>query len=325
MKASTVKTWVSSGVGLAFGLLLGLPLLAHSECPPPPTPPDAQQATATMRSGADHGFMWKISKEGHSSYLYGTLHAARKEWMFPGRRVAAALLASDVLAVELDMLDPAVVRELQSRSASDASDALPSALDQRLRRMSASECLPESVNQMAPELRIATLSMVAGRRDGIEPAYAIDLALTQIARAAQKKIVSLESPQQQMEALRAGKPEEKIAMLEREMSELEQGKTRAMLGKIAKAWSESNVSELERYPQWCECLQSESDRRIMQRMLDGRNPAMAEKIERLHQQGKRVFVAVGSLHMFGDIGLPALLARRGFQVERIELQPPENH
>jgi len=40
----------------------------------------------------------------------------------------------------------------------------------------------------------------------------------------------------------------------------------------------------------------------------------------LHAQGKALFVAVGSLHMVGPLGLPVLLRARGFEVERVTLE-----
>jgi uncharacterized protein YbaP (TraB family) len=63
----------------------------------------------------------------------------------------------------------------------------------------------------------------------------------------------------------------------------------------------------------------------MKRVLDDRNPGLAASIDALHLGGKRVFAAVGSLHMIGPRGLPALLARRGYRVEPIvpSNKPPE--
>jgi uncharacterized protein YbaP (TraB family) len=53
--------------------------------------------------------------------------------------------------------------------------------------------------------------------------------------------------------------------------------------------------------------------------LDDRNPVMADRLDRLHSSGKRVFAAVGSLHMIGSIGLPEQMQmqRRGYRVERV--------
>ncbi len=42
----------------------------------------------------------------------------------------------------------------------------------------------------------------------------------------------------------------------------------------------------------------------MKRLLDERNPALAERIDALHAGRQAVFAAVGSLHMVGPNGLP---------------------
>src|SRR4029079_1658260 len=94
-----------------------LPLAgAHAAAPAAAScPPAAQQLTtetlnAGIRDAKDHGFLWRITKGGRSSYLYGTIHAARAEWMFPGPVTLDALRNSDTLALELDVLDPDVHR-----------------------------------------------------------------------------------------------------------------------------------------------------------------------------------------------------------------------
>jgi uncharacterized protein YbaP (TraB family) len=46
---------------------------------------------------------------------------------------------------------------------------------------------------------------------------------------------------------------------------------------------------------------------------------MVDKIVKWHAEGKRLFVAVGTLHMVGRVGLPELLKARGFKVERVSL------
>jgi uncharacterized protein YbaP (TraB family) len=59
-----------------------------------------------------------------------------------------------------------------------------------------------------------------------------------------------------------------------------------------------------------------NEREAYARLVDGRNPGMVDAIERLHAD-LSVFVAVGSLHMVGPQGLPALLKARGFVVTRV--------
>ena len=59
----------------------------------------------------------------------------------------------------------------------------------------------------------------------------------------------------------------------------------------------------------------------MARLLDARNPALAEGIDALHASGRRVFAAVGALHFIGPLGLTALLGQRGYRVERVAYRP----
>jgi uncharacterized protein YbaP (TraB family) len=68
-------------------------------------------------------------------------------------------------------------------------------------------------------------------------------------------------------------------------------------------------------------MKTDKDRDMMKRMLDERNPGMAQSIDAIHASGKAVFAAVGSLHMVGKVGLPALLAARGYTVERVPFKP----
>jgi uncharacterized protein YbaP (TraB family) len=65
-------------------------------------------------------------------------------------------------------------------------------------------------------------------------------------------------------------------------------------------------------------VHSDADRAFIKRLNDDRNPGLANRIDALHGEGRRVFAAVGALHMTGAMGLPRLLAQRGFRVERVD-------
>ncbi|CAN5716850.1 hypothetical protein BH11PSE7_BH11PSE7_03260 [soil metagenome] len=62
---------------------------------------------------------------------------------------------------------------------------------------------------------------------------------------------------------------------------------------------------------------TDADRARLQRMLGDRNPGLAQRIDELHASGSRLFAAVGALHMKGATALPALLAARGYEVQRL--------
>ena len=49
-----------------------------------------EQVEAGMKAAEDHGFLWRVSRDGRVSYLYGTIHLARLAWVFPGPTVVEA-------------------------------------------------------------------------------------------------------------------------------------------------------------------------------------------------------------------------------------------
>lgn len=314
---------------LAAPLLAAAPLLlGHAfataadeaaTCPPAAAPLTSELIAAGMRDAKDHGFLWRISKDGRASYLYGTIHAARLDWMFPGPTIVDAMRASDTVAFELDVLDPEIQRRLAASIGSRRGDALPAALARRLEQRRAAECVDAAVfGKFSPEFQVASLTVLAGRRDGFDPAYAIDLVLAGLARNLAKPVISLETPEAQMQALQMPTPADTLAFVRDSLDELDAGRARPLLARIAKVWVDGDYAELSRYDKWCDCMRTEPERAAMKRLLDDRNPALAAGIDELHASGKQVFAAVGSLHMIGPTGLPALMKKRGYQVEQGE-------
>jgi uncharacterized protein YbaP (TraB family) len=292
---------------------------AEPACPPPPAPLTPEQVHAGMREARDHGFLWRVRRNGVTSHLYGTVHVARLAWMFPGPRVQAALKAADTIALELDPLDAEIQRRMAEGMAARAGPEFPAPLRERMAERLRAECLPETAfEHMGPEMQIALLTITAARRDGLEPAYGIDLFLAGFARGLNKPVVSLETPQEQLRAIVMPDPRDALAVVDAGLAELEAGRARPALMRVAQVWADADYDALMRYDDWCECRRTEAESAVMKRLLDERNPALAERIAALHARGKALFVAIGSLHMVGPVGLPALLAQRGFTVERVE-------
>ena len=309
-----------------FLRLVGLTIALHgaafaqpTDCPPAASAPTPEQMQAGMNAARDHGFLWRIRKDGRDSWLYGTLHVARFEWMFPGPTITTALKASDTIALELDLLDPEIQRRMAQGMAAPAGTVLPEPLKQRLLRQAEAECLPaQMLEPLSPELQVATLESLIGRRDGLDPSYGIDVVLAGWGRASALPVVSLETPELQLATLTMATPAETIEFVAGTLGEMEAGRARPALRRIAQVWADGDLDTLARYESWCDCIKTPADRAALARMLDARNPALADSIAALHGGGQRVFAAIGSLHMIGPLGLPALLAQRGFRVQRIQ-------
>jgi len=311
-------------IGLFVALFAGANLVfaeVTKSCPPAAIQPTPETIQAAMRSASDHGFLWRISKDSHTSYLYGTIHVAKFDWMFPGPVVNQALRASDTIALELDMLDPDIQVQLSKGIAQFPETALPEALSKRMRQQADAVCVPyNSITNFAPVFQIDTLTLMVGSWDGLYAAYGIDSVLAGIGHSAKKTVVSLETPQLQLQLLQMKDSQETISLVQDSLDELESGRAHIFLNRIAKIWEKADYDEMSHFNEWCECLDTVIEREMMRRLLDDRNPNLAERIDAIHKSGKTVFAAVGSLHMFGPIGLPALMQKHGYRVERVDLQ-----
>jgi hypothetical protein len=282
-----------------------------ASCPPPL--PGARSTAAA--AAIDRGLLWRLTRDGRSSYLYGTLHLGKPAWRRFGPRLQAALRASDVVALELDPGAPGLLQEM---ARSRPPQPLPDALQQRLARAYQRACVAAgSLALLHPLLQVSTLAVLEGRWLGLDPGYAPEQLLAARAAARGRRVEALESAAQQVLALVPDDEAQARAMLDESLQQLEDLSGRRVLARLAAAWEQGDLAALEDYARWCECADSEADRAYLHRLNDERNPALADGIEARHRQGRRVLAAVGALHMTGPQALPRLLALRGFLVERV--------
>ncbi len=291
-------------------LLWTPPAMAAQACPPAlPTQPDSGAAPK------DRGMMWRATRDGRTVYLFGTLHVGKPNWRKLGPLTTAALRGSDVLALEVDPSDPAL---LQAMADTRPPQPLPEPLQARLTRAFERACLAtEALATLHPVLQATTLTVMEARWLGMDSSYAMEQVLAAQVRTQGRRVVALESAVEQIKALVPEDEEEARSVLEQSLQQLEDQSSRRVLERLAQAWEQGNVQALEDYESWCECAANEADRAFMRKLNDERNPPMADGFEQHHRQGKKVFAAVGMLHMTGAQSLPRLLEQRGFKVERI--------
>lgn len=306
---------------LPAGLVWASP--APADCPPAARMPTQAELRTLQREARDRGVLWRIEHEGRTSWLYGTVHMARMGWSVPGPTVMAALRASDSLALELNLLDPAVAQALQQglRARPDAAP-LPEDLERRLAAQSRAACAGPELVALRPDAQVMTLLAMAGRREGLDPAYGIDLSLAGVATALGKPVLGLETPERQLRELVSDDPARIIRSVASGLEQLERGSASSMLSSIAQSWADGRLNLLESLPEWCNCVQTRAERADYARSIDGRNPGIAQAMAQQMRAGRSIFAAVGALHMVGPQGLPALLQARGFRLQRVALPPP---
>lgn len=304
------------------GLCLSLSMSAWAaspdaaSCPPQPEPPSRELMQAARQQATDRGYLWRLSRDGRDSYLYGTIHAGRPQWMALGPQTQASLFRTGALALELNLLEPGVREALMAMMQAPARP-LPPALMKSLRVAWAAECLPEAqLERGAPEFHVTQLAVAQAQRQGLFALYGAESVLLMHSLGVQRPVVGLESVQTQLAALLARSDEEAAEMVQGSLAEVQGQKAAQTLSRLAAAWEAHDLQTLESYEQWCDCLHTAVERESYDRLVRGRNPGLAQAIERQHAQ-MSVFAAVGALHLVGPQGVPALLKARGFEVTRV--------
>ena len=291
---------------------------AGPTCPPTLAPPTPDEVHAAARVARDHGALWTIEKDGHGSWLYGTIHVGNLAMSIPGPKLIRALGDADVLAIEVDLTSPVIAQAMRAPRDSSEGPAVPPALLERLRALAEKACVPwELLSNLPPMMIVAALTALEARWEGLDPSYGTEFVLAGFAQARKKPIVSLESPGTQRKALSGGPPGQRLAALERATASLEQGNMRPAIRALAKAWQDGDLVTIADFEQWSGSASSPEAKADVERMVFSRNPDLAAAIDLAHREGKRVFAATGILHMVGDEGLPKLLQKLGYKVERV--------
>jgi hypothetical protein len=287
-----------------------------NECPQPlaqPTPQQLQEAASRAR---DRGVLWRVSKDGRTHHLYGTIHVGTLDWMFPGPKLREAMMAAQVVALEIDPTDPSVQAAV-ARAGNMPRPELASALVERMKQQIERACLPPALHTAHPMIQAITLILVEAMRANLRPEFAQELALAGFARARGVPVTSLETPERQIAALIPADPARIPTLMTRMLDQLEAGQSRRYLRRLTELWERGDLDELAGYERWCECVSTSEEKAMMAAINDDRNPQIADKITELHANGKVLLVAVGALHMTGPKSLTSLLTGRGFSVERV--------
>lgn len=292
---------------------------------PPPAVEQAGDDPAAMleaiQAAPPRGLLYRVSKGTKSAWLFGTLHVGKADFFPLDWTTTQALAQASELAVEIDALDTerttaAVQRHALLPPSKTLADTLPPALLERLNaQLDALQMPRDSVQRMKPWMATLALTLGAAQRAGYSFEYASDLYVTGLAKGLGKPVIELEGIDEQFLIFNRLSTADQVAFLDESLDYLERSDAQAALQTLVDAWLGSDAAALERA-----ALQSYRDyprsaRWMKAQLFSTRNARMARKIDRLLQQGRSPFVAVGALHLVGADGVPALLRQRGWRVE----------
>jgi uncharacterized protein len=273
--------------------------------------------------------LWEISGNGleKPSYLFGTIHMGEKRAYTHEEKILPYIAEIDVLAGELD---------LQKNPMSDLFAIMPMMVmkDTTLRQL-----LDEEDYNMVKEAVREKMPMLYALVDKIKPIFLsvllaeeesmltrpdttqevsrppLDLFLQQEAREMGKKVIGLESIEEQFRAFTSLPLTEQAAMLVNGMRNKEKQAqndgTDETLDQMLNWYAEQQIDSLYQF-----AVNSTSEN-FNRSLLEIRNETMTERIEKKIQM-QRLFIAVGTAHLPGEKGIIALLRSRGYTLTPIQ-------
>ena len=266
----------------------------------------------------DRAFFWQVTSEQATVYLMGSIHFADKSFYPLRPAIEKAFQRSDALVVELDITrtDDGVYNQLLAqrgmyKNGDTIKDVLSEEtwrqLRQRLRHLNVPY---DSVKNYKPGVMVLTLSAIQVMQMGFDPALGIDVYF--LSKAGQKKIIELESLEQQLN-LFLDIPNGELLLKESLYSLDEADLMMAEMVRYWKTGDEKKMSKLlfedalNDYPAFNE---------IYHRLFYDRNASMTQKIKAMLKQPGNYFVVVGSGHLIGERGVVNALREKGYDVER---------
>lgn len=276
--------------------------------------------------------MWKVTgKNGGKMYLFGTIHIGDERSEQVMKSISSKVDECDSLAVECDTVSyqndySAIMKSVYGMMYLDGTD-IQDHVDAELYEKSVKYLTERnSYNQMYdkyhPSFWLQLLQQTAVAESPLDSEYAMDTLLINHANETNRKILEVESVDEQYELLDSFS-DELYSLLINEFLESESEYTNGLtemydtwlVGDEEKLYSlleEDEAADEELTDEQIKLLEDYSDK-----MYTNRNNGMAEKAQGYLESGQTVFFAVGTAHMLGDTGLVKQLTDKGYTVEKI--------
>ncbi|MDW8419175.1 MAG: TraB/GumN family protein [Chitinophagales bacterium] len=254
-----------------------------------------------------------------TSYIFGTMHTGDVRVIQKALRVLPYLSRCNMFAPEIDIhdkLDMNVILRLMMGKGYSIKSMLPEREYRFLDSLIYQQVgMPAAVfDNVAPVVLLsiveAAVLVFGDSADLHEP---LDLYLTNIARRENKKVIGLETIEEQLLVLNTLTYQEQADLLIREIAAIQQNNFRTH--DLLQHYLNENLDEINRLENSDSLPEKFYDALVTQR-----NKRMTGKIISLIKKGS-VFVAVGALHLPGKEGVLTMLEERGFNVQAIP--PPE--
>lgn len=286
----------------------------------------AQETAQANLPDADPA-MWVVRDEDTTIYLFGTFHLLDGKTAWLNDEVRQAFDQSQELVFEVDLpSDPAKASEAM------APLMMRYAMDRQGRKLS-SRLTPEETRKLAEALKTVgapvaavdhfkpwfvnmMLSAAAAQKHGLTGDKGAEEVLRRAAAGRNMKMGSVETLEDQIKMFASMSDEAQLKQLKETIDQIEE--TDETLPRMLKVWNSGDAEGMAEVMN-----EGITDPALRRALLENRNRAWAEWIDRRLDSPGTVFMAVGAGHLVGADSVQAFLKQRGIGSERVPQLTPE--
>jgi uncharacterized protein len=316
VKEAGMRSKILSLAVVLFGLFTA-PGWAHS------AHAAAEQKRADVAGGTARGTLYKVQHQGQTAYLFGTIHIGHPAFYPLDAQTMKALSESVRLLVEFDSRNTAAVMDAMARYAfypngERIDPYLSVRTKQQLRRTLPRFGLTfDKVASMKPWMVANLLIGLDAERDGLSLQLGTEMFLLDFAARKGLEVLELESADYQLALFDSMPPAHQEIYLQETLTEIDTGEANRKAQQLIAAWQRADAKVFRALYKELMAEKSLSAGFMRTVLLDQRNVSMASTIDTLLERKGTSFVAVGLLHLIGEKGLPELLRRRGYAVQKL--------
>jgi len=279
----------------------------------------APSSQGNSDTGQEHQhLLWRVtSQQGSTAYVLGSMHMGTKDLSLDNcvRRI---FQESKVLVTEVDMdklLNPLTALSMLGRMMLPEGKTLdqvisPVTYAELTRYAQGLGLSMENLRKMKPWAVCTTLGTTKLKQSGFSEKDGIDYQVLLAAKEMQKTHKGLEAINDQIDILDRMSPAEQEKMLQEGLKELDSGVVQ--MAAMVQAWKSGDVSVFEK-----KALPSlQKNPETYRRLIVERNQNWVRPVEECLQKNEDCFIVVGATHLVGADGLPELLRKKGYTVER---------
>jgi uncharacterized protein YbaP (TraB family) len=265
--------------------------------------------------------MWRVTGGASETYLFGTLHALKPgaQWRTAAYDAAYAKAGTVWFEADLAAADPAAVGLILNRYGVDPERGLSEKLAAADLAALQGEADMGRVEHLRPWAAALMLSMQPVLAKGARLDKGADVTVTRQAHLNGKAVKTFETLEDQARMFASLLEAAEIQYLADVIRERRAPPQRISLEKPrASLETEWLSGDLARLGPGLMGQLAHGNPNLYDVLLKRRNLAWADKLTAERAGPGVQLVNVGALHMIGPDGLPALLAARGFKVERVQ-------